>query len=155
MEKNEFVLQVILVQDIADNDIREGYEEVGATISITAWDNAMNFMIDQHITEFHPDLILQGIEELCEGDIIYYGNLNKQQLINLLVGLDFVVYDTTNEQLYVNNIELGQQAMHRPNQPNQPRAINREQLEREMQQAIAREDYERAAQIRDILNGEI
>jgi hypothetical protein len=147
MEKNDFILQVVLVQDIADNDMLQQYEESGATISITAWDNGMDFMIDQHITAFHPELMNFDIDEECEGDMVYYGNLNKDELIDLLIGLGYRVYDVANQEFVNNNYERHQEVPRPQNRP-----INRERLQMELQQAIKREDYERAAEIRDILN---
>ena len=89
MKKDEFVLKVLNTSDLEWGEELEGE---GFSISISAWDNSLNFMIDQHITEAFPEILdIHSIEELAEGDMAYAGDLTKDELKDELARKGFAV----------------------------------------------------------------
>jgi len=152
MRQNEFILKVVRIADMTP-DARFDYELYGfdldTTLSITAWDNGEQFMIDQHITGFYPALMELDIEELCEGDMVYSGELTIVQMADRLQQLGFVVHGA------VNNVDVeGLEPLNDEDdyvfeeEATVPRKTLQE-LNYEMLRCIEAENYNRCAEIRD------
>jgi hypothetical protein len=158
MEQNEFILKIQLITDF-EEEIQETFE--GFKISITAWDINGQFMIDQHIINFFPQLMQLGIEEECEGDMVYGGELSIDELKKTLIEWGFIVEGSeahmrvlngevietkikpTQEEDYINYEKEEDFKVHESTE----RLIT--QLEKNLQRAISEENFEEAAEIRD------
>lgn len=143
MEKNEFILRVTNVDDL-EHEHKIDVIDYGFTISVSAWEVGGRFMIDQHITDFYPELIDLGIEELQEGDMYYDGNLTKHELAHVLrtyhgfdVEVDGQQYGFEPTESGYNKIQSG---------------ISKKDLETQLKIAIEQEHYEKAAELRDKIN---
>ena len=57
-------------------------------------------MVDEHLTELFPSLVLiDGLEDLCEGVMEYSGELYPEDLIKELIKLGFDVDDQTDKNI--------------------------------------------------------
>jgi hypothetical protein len=68
MNKNSFILRVQSLKELSFGNelIGEGY-----TLSVSAWEPDGETMIDQHVTEYFPELAEEfGLEEVEEGQMI-------------------------------------------------------------------------------------
>lgn len=158
MEQNEFILKVQLVENLEEN-IKESFGDFN--ISITAWDIAGQFMIDQHITFHYPQLMQLGIEEECEGDMVYGGKLSIDELIRVLSDWGFIIEGSEAHVKLLNGEVI--ETKIKPLQNKDYEAFEKEeefkvhesterliaQLEKNLQKAIAEENFEEAAKIRD------
>jgi hypothetical protein len=158
MEQNEFILRVQLVEELEDY-IQEDFGD--AKISITAWDVDSQFMIDQHITYWYPQLIQMGIEELCEGDMCYGGEMPIDELTKALDEWGFIVEGSDKHVRVLGGEKI--ETKIKPFSDEDYETYNQEenfkihesterliaQLERNLQRAINEESFEEAAQIRD------
>lgn len=158
MEQNEFILKVKLITPDLDiyDDVKEDYR-----ITISAWDIGGQFMVDQHITEFYPQLMQIGIEELCEGDMYYGGEISIEELEKALSEWGFII-EGSETHVKVLNGEVIETKI-KPTQDEDYVTYEKEeefkihksteklitQLERNLQRAIAEESFEEAAEIRD------
>ena len=71
-------------------------EELQYNLSITGWWKGKGYMIDQHLTEKFPELLsIEGLEELGESDMYYFGDKTKDDMINILRGMGFEVEEFT------------------------------------------------------------
>ena len=184
MEKNEFILNVLTFEEAQFVDMidMEDYH-----LSITAWYPDFSHMVDQHITEWYNELEEIGLEEVQEGDMIYGGRLNKDQLMNTLERMGFRVASNPGalEPFRGGNPNQGgpNGGFNNPQWPTgieDPRDLTDldpadvhydlkwdedrkqydlgvntrmdvDQLKRDMQRAAEREDYEKAAKLRDVI----
>ena len=128
MEKNEFTLQMENVLDV--EYYYDGMEE-DYSIMLSAWEPGGDYMIDQHILYFFPELQELRMEELMEGTLGYYGDLSVPELTRALISLGFNVMSGGDE------VGGGDYSV---------------RLQGELESAINREDYEEAARLRDIIN---
>jgi len=158
MEQNEFILKLQLITDFKE-EIQEAFEDFN--ISITAWDINGQFMIDQHITYWYPQLIQMGIEELQEGDMCYGGELSIDELKKALIEWGFIVegsdkhmkilsgekIETKIKPFSNEDYEAHEQEENFKVHESTERLIA--QLEKNLQRAIKEENFEEAAQIRD------
>jgi len=158
MEQNEFILKVQLVEELEDY-IQEDFGD--AKISITAWDVDGQFMIDQHITYWYPQLIQMGIEELQEGDMCYGGEMTIDELTKTLDEWGFIIEGSDKhvkvlggEKIKIKikpfsdeDYEAHEQEENFKVHESTERLIA--QLEKNLQRAIKEENFEEAAQIRD------
>lgn len=158
MEQNEFILKVKLITPDLDiyDDVKDDYQ-----ITISAWDIGGQFMIDQHITEFYPQLMQIGIEELCEGDMYYGGEMSIEELEKTLSEWGFIVEGSEVHEKFLNGEAI--ETKIKPTQDEDYANYKKEedfkvhesterlikQLEKNIQRAIAEENFEEAAEIRD------
>lgn len=158
MEQNEFILKVKLITPDLDiyDDVKDDYQ-----ITISAWDIGGQFMIDHHITEFYPQLMQIGIEELCEGDMYYGGELSVDELIITLNEWGFIIEGSETHAKVLNGEVI--ETKIKPTQDEDYEDYEREeefkvhesterliaQLEKNLQRAITEENFEEAAEIRD------
>lgn len=158
MEQNEFILKVQLVENL-EEDIKETFGDFN--ISITAWDISGQFMIDQHITFYYPQLMQLGIEEECEGDMVYGGELSIDELIRALSEWGFIIEGSEAHAKLLNGEVIETKIT--PLQDEDYEVFEKEeefkvhesterliaQLEKNLQRAITEENFEEAAEIRD------
>jgi hypothetical protein len=158
MEQNEFILKVQLVEELEDY-IQEDFGD--AKISITAWDVDGQFMIDQHITYWYPQLIQMGIEELQEGDMCYGGEMPIDELTKALDEWGFIIEGSDKHAKVLRSEKI--ETKIKPFSDEDYEAHEQEedfkvhesterliaQLEKNLQRAIKEENFEEAAQIRD------
>jgi hypothetical protein len=158
MEQNEFILRIILTDGLDEipDDVKEDYR-----ISVSAWNIGGQFMIDQHITEFYPQLMQIGIEELCEGDMYYGGEMTINELTKALDEWGFII-EGSETHVKVLNGEVIETKI-KPIQDEDYVTYEKEeefkvhesterliaQLEKNLQRAIKEESFEEAAEIRD------
>lgn len=158
MEQNEFILRIILTDGLDEipDDVKEDYR-----ISVSAWNIGGQFMIDQHITEFYPQLMQIGIEELCEGDMYYGGEMTINELTKALDEWGFII-EGSETHVKVLNGEVIETKI-KPIQDEDYVTYEKEeefkvhesterliaQLEKNLQRAIKEENFEEAAEIRD------
>jgi hypothetical protein len=159
MEQNEFILRILLTDSLdfeIPDDVKEEYQ-----ISISAWDIGGQFMIDQQITFHYPQLMQMGIEELCEGDMYYGGELSIDELTKTLSEWGFVIEGSEAHAKLLNGEVI--ETKIKPIQDEDYEAFEKEeefkvhesterliaQLEKNLQRAIAEENFEEAAEIRD------
>lgn len=141
MDKNDFILKVQPLTDLFDNAdsigtdtdwVRELYNEDGYRTAVTAWDVNGEYMIDDHITGYYPELETLGIEELAEGDM--YTKLNgAPAIVSALRRMGFqaeLVGDSNQSEPIVREPSV-------------------EELEQQMYGHVEREEYEQAAKLRD------
>lgn len=84
MKQNNILLKI--------TDSAEFLEEFDAKISVSAWNKKEGYMIDEHITQQYPELIKKlELDEVQEGDMLYYGTLTTEQLANSLQDMGFEV----------------------------------------------------------------
>lgn len=129
---DEFILKVCNVSDL-EYTHRKSVEDYGFTLSISAWLPNEPFMVEQYITSFYPDLEDMGIEELSEGDMYYYGSLNRRQMVNRLSSLGFIVEEVIDRDVFSTGLDNDTIV----------------ELEAKLARAISLEDYENATIIRD------
>jgi len=168
MEQNEFILRVESIENISNRDTEFLSDDY--SLGISAWDIGMNFMIDQHITYWYPQLIEIGIEEVCEGDMYYGGPMSISEIINTLEDWGFIVEGTEKHAnlLKGENIETKIKPFSEEDYETHNKEENFKvhksteilitQLEKNLQRAIKEEAFEEAAQIRDeikFLKGEL
>jgi hypothetical protein len=158
MEQNEFILKIQLITDF-EEEIQETFE--GFKISITAWDINGQFMIDQHIINFFPQLMQLGIEEECEGDMVYGGELSIDELKKVLIEWGFIIEGSEiHEKILkgefietkIKAIQDEDYATYKKEEEfkvheSTERLIT--QLEKNLKRVIAEENFEEAAIIRD------
>lgn len=159
MEQNEFILRILLTDSLdfeIPDDVKEDYQ-----ISISAWDIGGQFMIDQHITFYYPQLMQLGIEEECEGDMVYGGELSIDELTKTLSEWGFIIEGSETHAKVLNGEVV--ETKIKPIQDEDYEAFEKEeefkvhesterliaQLEKNLQRAITEENFEEAAEIRD------
>ena len=138
MDKNDFVLKVQDLRNLFDtNDwARDIYENDGYRTAVTAWDNNGEYMIDDHITGYYPELETLGIEELAEGDM-YTTLQGAPAIVSTLRKMGFQA-ELADDSTYENDPIVPEPSI--------------EDLEQQMMDAISRdteEGYMEAARLRD------
>lgn len=181
MEKDEFILVIHNTIDVIGNIGQDTYEELledGYNLSVTAWYPGLTQMVDEHITEHYPELLELGFDEPQEGDMYASGNI--RDMFNQLQSMGFNVsrdrgndnpegpqWGETNHGQWPTGIEDPRDLSDlNPNDVNYDLKWNEDrkqydlgvntnmdvnQLKRDMQRAAEREDYEKAAKLRDVI----
>lgn len=90
MKKDNVLLKVSNTLDFLSD---EGSE---ANMSVTAWNKKEGYMLDEHIIEKFPELgtkfdLYSELEEVCEGDLLYHGDMTIDEMVETLRGLGFEV----------------------------------------------------------------
>ena len=96
MNKKDFLLRVSNTVEWLD-EYKEDME-IDHPLSITVWLPDGN-MYDDHFTEEYPELNDLEIEELCEGDIYYYGEeISPEEMVEKLIymGFNAIVFSDKN-----------------------------------------------------------
>jgi hypothetical protein len=150
MRQNEFVLKIISVKDLTDEE-QERLNYKGERIIIEVWDVQCNFIIDEKITEFYPQLIKIGLSEFSEGELSYSnsGFLRAQELKELLERWGFILYGSDKHLSLKFGGEVECKIKPKYDLEVQDLRDEVKELEESMNKAIEEEDYERAAKIRD------
>jgi hypothetical protein len=138
MDKNDFVLKVQDLRNLFNtNDwARDIYENDGYRTAVTAWDNNGEYMIDDHITGYYPELETLGIEELAEGDM-YTTLQGAPAIVSALRKMGFQA-ELADDSTYENDPIVPEPSI--------------EDLEQQMMDAISldtEEGYMEAARLRD------
>jgi hypothetical protein len=167
MRQNEFILKVTPVTRM-DSPVKDDYVLEGFKIAIDAWDIGGQFMIDQQITYFYPQLLkIDGIDELAEGAMAYSGNLTYEELVGTLEEWGFVIEGSKKhaDLTQGKEIECKIEPRTEEDDTNEDEGLVFEmdkriakpkktikQLEMEMNRAAGRDDFETAIKIRDEIN---
>jgi len=138
MEKDEFVLKVQDLRDLFNTDNHDWAEEmfeIGYRTSIEAWEPSGDYMIDDHITGYYPELQTLQIYEEMEGTM-FSTIQGAPALVSALRRMGF-------------NAELVNPEDHSEPIVREPSV---EELEAEMRDAVSQdteEGYMKAARLRD------
>ena len=164
MEKHEFVLNVLTFQEA--NIPAEELDMEGYSLTVSVWLPDLSHMMDEEITYEFPELWDElELEEIQEGAMIYAGELDKEQLMNQLERMGFRVVSDPGlfrqfQQGPNPNDDPNYRHPHEPGFGDPPQwsdperddpSMDVDQLKMDMQRAVEREDYEKAAKLRDVI----
>jgi hypothetical protein len=161
-------------QDNYEEQLADGYN-----LSITAWYPGLTQMVDEHITEHYPELLELGFDEPQEGDM--YASGNRYELFRQLQSMGFQVFQSAgNNEPPTPQWDGPIPNSQWPTGIDDPRDLSDldpsdvhydlnwdedrkqydlgvntrmdvDQLKRDMKRAAEREDYEKAAKLRDVI----
>ncbi len=148
MRQDEFVLKIIVVNEMSETE-RERLNYKGQNIIIEVWDVQANFLIEEKITEFYPQLTKVGIEEFDEGELSYSGFMGADALQEMLSKWGFIIYGSTKHLSLKHGGEIDCKI--KPIYDLEKEEVKDliKELQDKLEQAVIEEDYESAAKIRD------
>jgi len=148
MKQNEFVFRI---QEITDKDKEKYYffEIDGYTMMITAWTMCGKFLVEEFVTEIYPQLKAINIDEMEKGEMYYKGTMDKEAITEVLVSWGFILCGSEEHKKAAAGLDVNCRIKPKGDIIQANVEHKKEQLEKELNMAIANEDFESAIIIRD------